>query len=89
MTAEQAVVRMKTEGRNTTYEANAGSQVREGIARVWSIIVAGQMEREKYRDLKDIETKNLLDLLIIWTLGDKMEDSERGEGLGTSLRSLA
>ena len=49
----------------------------------------GSGDGEKYRDLKDIETKNLLDLLIVWTLGDKMEDSERGEGSGTSLRSLA
>lgn len=37
-------VRMKTEGRNVHYEANAGSQVRERVE-VWSIIVAGQMER--------------------------------------------
>lgn len=37
---------------------------------------SGRVDAEKYRDLKDIETKNLLDLLIVWTLGDKMEDSE-------------
>lgn len=57
-TAEQAVSQNETEGRNTTYEANAGSQVREsGRGLVYN---SGRADGEKYRDLKDIETKNLL-----------------------------